>query len=258
MPKPSDHPQRPRRVAAPRHTGFFRRRTGLLAQVLAPAMLAAAWSRVRRNGGVAGGDNVTCDVFERDARARLARLRRAVWSGSYEPGPLRRVDVAKESGGTRPLVIPCVADRVVQTAVAFVLSPIVEPAMSAASFGYRPGLGVTDAVERVIELRRRDKRKWVLESDVARYFESVPHRPLFDLIDARSGDARLTELVAVWLAKSGTRGRGLLQGSPLSPLLANLYLDEVDHLLDGPAARLVRYADDFVLLARRRRTPTRP
>ena len=248
---PADHGQ-PRRFAAPRHTGFFRRRTGLLAQVIAPAMLAAAWSRVRRNGGVAGGDNVTCDVFERDARARLARLRRAVWSGSYEPGPVRRVDVAKESGGTRPLVIPCVADRVVQTAVAFVLSPIVEPAMSAASFGYRPGLGVTDAVERVIELRRRDKRTWVLESDVARYFESVPHQPLFDLIDARSGDARLTELVAVWLAKSGTRGRGLLQGSPLSPLLANLYLDEVDHLLDGPAARLVRYADDFVLLARRR------
>ena len=215
-------------------------------------MLAAAWSRVRRNGGVAGGDGVSCALFERDARARLARLHRDLWGGSYAPGPVRRLEIAKESGGTRPLAIPCVADRVVQTAVAFALTPVVEPGMSPASFGYRPGLGVTDAVARVVELRRREKRGWVLESDVARFFETVPHRPLLDLIDARSRDPRVTELVAAWLDGSGMGGRGLLQGSPLSPLLANLYLDEIDHLLDGPAARLVRYADDLVLLARRK------
>ena len=197
-------------------------------------------------------DNVTCDAFERNARARLARLRRSLWSGNYVPGPVRRVEVMKETGGTRPLSIPCVADRIVQTAVAFTLAPVVEPAMSPASFGYRPGLGVQNAVERVIELRRREKRGWVLESDVARFFETVPHVPLLELIEARTGDARVTELVAVWLEASGTGGRGLLQGSPLSPLLANLYLDEVDHLLDAPDARLVRYADDLVILARRR------
>ena len=80
----------------------------------------------------------------------------------------------------------------------------------------------------------------------------MPHRPLLDLLDARAGDSRLTELVASWLDRSGAEGRGLLQGSPLSPLLANLYLDEPDHLLDGPEGRLVRYADDFVVLARRK------
>ena len=251
--------RRPGRAAASRprvgprgRTGLFRRRFGLLEQALSPATLAAAWSRVRRNGGVAGGDGVSCALFERDARARLARLRRDLWGGSYAPGPVRRLDIAKESGGTRPLAIPCVADRVVQTAVAFALTPVVEPGMSPASFGYRPGLGVTDAVARVVELRRREKRGWVLESDVARFFETVPHRPLLDLVDARSRDPRVTELVAAWLDGSGMGGRGLLQGSPLSPLLANLYLDEIDHLLDGPAARLVRYADDVVLLARRK------
>ena len=215
-------------------------------------MLAAAWSRVRRNAGIAGGDNVTCGAFERDVQARLARLRRTLWGGRYTPGPVRRLEVAKETGGTRPLAIPCVADRIVQTAVAFALTPVVEPSMSPASFGYRPGRGVLDAVARVIELRRREKRAWVLESDVARFFETVPHVPLLDLVEARVGDARVTELVALWLDESGLGGRGLLQGSPLSPLLANLYLDEVDHLLDVPEARLVRYADDFVVLARRR------
>ena len=232
--------------------GLFPRRFGLLERALSAATLAAAWSRVRRNGGVAGGDGVSCALFERDARARLARLRRDLWAGSYAPGPVRRLDIAKESGGTRPLAIPCVADRVVQTAVAFALTPVVEPGMSPASFGYRPGLGVTDAIARVVELRRREKRPWVLESDVARFFETVPHRPLLDLVDARGRDPRVTELVAAWLDGSGMGGRGLLQGSPLSPLLANLYLDEIDHLLDAPAARLVRYADDLVMLARRR------
>ncbi len=235
----------PRRFDPRRH-----RRTDLLAQALSAATLAAAWSRVRRNGGAAGGDNVTCRAFERDAGNRLARLRRSLWAGSYAPGPVRRVEVMKETGGTRPLAIPSVADRIVQTAVAFTLTPILEPAMSPASFGYRPGRGVMDAVARVIELRRREKRRWVLESDVARFFETVPHPPLLDLVEARTGDARLTEMLAVWLEASGTGGRGLLQGSPLSPLLANLYLDEVDHLLDGPEGRLVRYADDFVVLAR--------
>lgn len=244
---------RPTPAAAPRGNRSLprRRRTDLLAQALSAANLAAAWSRVRRNGGVAGGDYVTCRAFERDAGNRLGRLRRSLWAGRYTPGPVRRVEVTKESGGTRPLAIPCVADRIVQTAVTFALTPVLEPSMSPASFGYRPGLGVQDAVTRVIELRR-EKRGWVLESDVARFFESVPHPQLLDLVEARTGNARLTELVAVWLEASGAGGRGLLQGSPLSPLLANLYLDDVDHLLDGPEGRLVRYADDFVVLARRR------
>lgn len=227
------------------------RRPDLLAKTTTPEMLAAAWSRVRRNAGVAGADGVSCTAFEREARTRLARLRRDLVAGRYVPGPIRRVEIVRESGGTRPLAIPCVRDRIVQTAVALTLGPLLEPVMSEASFGYRPGLGVGDAVARIVELRR-DSRGWVLESDVARFFETIPHPPLLDLIETRTNDLRLTELVALWLAQSGEAGRGLLQGSPLSPLLANLYLDEIDHLLDAPEARLVRYADDFVVLARRK------
>ena len=214
-------------------------------------MLSAAWSRVRRNDGVAGADGVSCAVFECEERTRLARLRRDLVAGRYVPGPIRRVEIVKESGGTRPLAIPCVRDRIVQTAVTFTVGPLIEPAMSGASFGYRPGLGVADAVARIVELRR-DSRGWVLESDVARFFETIPHPPLLDLLETRTGDPRLTDLIALWLVQSGEAGCGLLQGSPLSPLLANLYLDEIDHLLDAPEARLVRYADDFVVLARRK------
>ena len=239
----------PRGLAA-RLFGRHRRRD-LLAEAVSSATLAAAWSRVRRNAGVAGGDGVSCQAFECDVQARLGRLRRDLLAGRYAPGPVRRVEIVKENGDTRPLAIPCVVDRVAQTAVAMELAPLVEPDMSVASFGYRPGLGVADAVARVTELRR-DNRCWVLESDVARFFESVPHGPLLDLIDARAGTPRLTELISSWLDHSGEDGCGLLQGSPLSPLLANLYLDEVDHLLDGPDGRLVRYADDFVVLSRRR------
>ena len=228
-----------------------RRRTDLMRRAASTATLAAAWVRVRRNAGVAGGDGVSCHAFECDAQARLSRLRRDLLGGRYTPGPVRRVEIVKENGDTRPLAIPCVIDRVAQTAVAMQLAPLLEPAMSTASFGYRCGLGVNDAVARVAELRR-DNRTWVLESDVARFFESVPHGPLLDLIDVRAGDPRLSELISSWLDRSGEEERGILQGSPLSPLLANLYLDEVDRLLDGPEGRLVRYADDFVVLSRRR------
>ena len=254
-PQESARPARSaRNRSAPRSLSgwFFRRpRSHLLARAISPATLAAAWSRVRRNGGVAGGDGVSCRAFERHARDRLARLRRALLAGDYAPGPVRRVEIVKEDGGTRPLAIPCVADRVAQTAVAFALTPLLEPAMSPASFGYRPGLGVADAVARVDELRR-ENRIWILESDVARFFETVPHSRLLALLDARTGDSLLTELVASWLDRAGVEGCGLLQGSPLSPLLANLYLDEIDHLLDGPEGRLVRYADDFVVLSTRK------
>ena len=244
-----DRPTSTRRPSLKRK-GWWRR-PDLLAKATTPEMLAAAWSRVRRNAGVAGADGVSCTAFEREARIRLARLRRDLVVGRYVPGPIRRVEIVKESGGTRPLAIPCVHDRIVQTAVALTLGSLLEPVMSEASFGYRPGLGVGDAVARIVELRR-DSRGWVLESDVARFFETIPHPPLLDLIETRTDDPRLTELVALWLAQSSEAGRGLLQGSPLSPLLANLYLDEIDHPLDAPEARLVRYADDFVVLARRK------
>lgn len=227
------------------------RRADLLGKAASHDTLEAAWLRVRRNAGVAGGDGVSCLVFERDASSRLARLRHDLLAGRYLPGPVRRVEIVKEDGGARPLAIPCVADRAAQTAVAMVLAPLLEPAMSAASFGYRSGLGVADAVARVVELRR-ESRNWVLESDVARFFETVPHRSLLQLLDARTRDSRLVELISLWLDHSGEEECGILQGSPLSPLLANLYLDDVDHILDSSEGRLVRYADDFVVLSKRR------
>lgn len=225
-----------------------------LRMAAAPAMLEAAWARVRRNAGVAGGDGISCQAFERGAPSYLSRLRRDLLSGDYAPGPVRRVEVVKEAGGTRPLAIPCVVDRVAQTAVAFTLGPLLEPDMSSASFGYRAGLGVADAVTRIAALRR-EGRNWVLESDIACFFESVPHCRLLDLMDLKVGDARISKLVASWLDRPAD-GKGLLQGSPLSPLLANIYLDEFDRLMDRSDGRLVRYGDDFVVLAKRKAEAT--
>lgn len=216
--------------------------------------LDRAWAKVRANGGGAGGDGVTLDDFAQAAAARLSALSASLRAGIYHPAPLRRLDIAKPDGGTRPLAIPAILDRIAQTAVAQALGPIFERDFSDASFGYRPNRSVRMAVERIALLRRRGFTH-VVEGDIVRYFENVPHDPLLTLIEARLPDEpRLCALIGLWLEHGGqmlgTPGRGLAQGSPLSPLLSNLYLDGFDDTLTAEAA-LVRFADDFILLTRK-------
>lgn len=219
--------------------------------------LDAAWGRVRANAGCAGGDGETVAHFERRAAKRLILLAHALRRGDYRPRDLRVLHIPKRSGGTRPLAIPSVEDRVAQTACAQTLTPLLEPGFSAASFAFRPGRGVNDAVRAVTAWRKRGFTH-VVEADIVRCFERIPQAPLLDRLDAalagELGAEAVLSLVGLWLEQAGavldTPGTGLPQGSPLSPLLANLYLDALDDALEGRGVRIVRYADDFLLLCR--------
>jgi len=223
--------------------------TPLFDAVCDPNTLTMAWARVRGNRGAAGGDGESVAGFGRAFGVRIERLAAELRSGSYRPGPVRRVQVKKKSGGERTLAIPCVVDRVAQTAAALVLTPVLEPEMEDASHAYRAGRGVATAVARVSALQR-EGYGYVVDGDIRAYFDSVPHAPLLARLARSVADARLLDLVALWLDSFDDDGIGIPQGSPLSPLLANLYLDEVDEAIETAGVRLVRYADDFVLLCR--------
>lgn len=233
-------------IAAPRRND---KPPSLFDRICDPATLAIAWSRVRGNKGAPGGDGETIAAFAGRAGARLERLRQELVSGSYRPGPYRTLTVAKPSGGTRRLSIPCVIDRVAQAAAALVLGEVLDPQFDDASYGYRPGRSVAMAVRRVASLYR-DGYHWVVDGDIRTFFDEVPHAPLLKHLAAVTGDPRLVDLVGLWLDGFSEDGRGLPQGSPISPLLANLYLDEVDDEIGEKGLHLVRYGDDFVILCR--------
>lgn len=214
--------------------------------------LTEAWIRTLKNGGGPGGDGETLEHFARAAEFRLARLSHELQADLYRPGPLRRVQVPKRVGGMRQLSIPCVVDRIAQRAATSVLTAALEPQFSDSSFGYREGRSVQQAVARVDHLRRRGFT-WVVDADIKGFFDNVPHAPLLRRLRESGVDQPLTELVGLWLDSFSDRGVGLAQGSPLSPVLANLHLDALDDSFGerGPV-RIVRFADDFVLLTRHR------
>ncbi len=230
---------------------------GLFDRVTAYDTLFEAWCRVRANRGSAGGDGESVATFEATGvPGRLRQLSEEMRAGCYRPGPLRRLTVRKPDGGTRPLAIPCVRDRIAQTAAALALTPRLDPEMEDSSFAYRVGRSALRAVRRVEALRAAGY-VWVVDGDIERYFERVPHDPLVGVLARYVDDGALLALVRLWLraamAGTPTPDHGLPQGSPLSPLLSNLYLDDVDEALDGHGVRLVRFADDFVILCRDRR-----
>jgi CRISPR-associated protein Cas1 len=222
-----------------------------------PATLDAAWERVRANGGCAGGDGETIAQFQRGNAARILALSSKILDGRYRPRDLRILHIPKKGGGTRPLAVPSVQDRVVQTACAGILSPILDPIFDDASFAYRPGRSVLMAVRAIEKLRKRGFTH-VVEADITRCFERIPHPPLLDQLErvlgTKHGAHRLVDLIALWLEHMAlelqTPGIGLAQGSPLSPLLANLYLDQFDNAIDKMGIHFVRFADDFVLLCK--------
>lgn len=220
----------------------------MLEDIVEAENLRWAWRRVKRNGDTVGADGQTPAVFAQELDARLDRLAARVRAASYQPGPLRRLVVAKPDGGERRLAIPTVTDRVLQTATHRILAARLNGEMSPASFAYRAGLGVDLAVARIVMLRLRGYTH-VVEADIRRFFDEVPHAALLATLDERVADARVRRLVRLWLRGFGA-GRGLAQGAPISPLLANLHLDPIDRAIDTRKTRLIRYADDLVLLCR--------
>lgn len=230
----------------------------LMDKVYAPATLAAAWARVRANGGAAGVDGVSVERFAARSEAYLAELATALREGSYRPQPVKRVEIAKGDGGRRPLGIPAVKDRIVQTAVKLAIEPIFEAAFLATSYGFRPKRGCHDALREVDGLLKAGYT-FVVDADLKGYFDSISHARLLGRVAERISDGRVLDLLQGWLEQDVLRGlerwtptAGTPQGAVISPLLANIYLHPLDERMAQQGFRMVRYADDFVVLCESR------
>lgn len=229
----------------------------LMDKVAALPTLRAAFTRVKANRGAAGVDHVTVAMFDRRREAHLTALSSALQTGTYRPQSIRRHWIPKP--GTRerrPLGIPTVRDRVVQTAVRLVLEPIFEAGFAEHSYGFRPRRGAKDALRRVATLLRAGYVH-VVDADFQTYFDSIPHAPLRARVQSKVSDGRLLALLDAFLQQpvfealtQWTPGTGTPQGAVISPLLANLYLDPLDHAVAAAGYEMVRYADDFVVLCR--------
>lgn len=229
----------------------------LFDKVFAERNLWTAFQQVAKKQGAAGVDHVTTRDFERRLPEALWELSDALKHGAYQPQAIRRVHIPKPgTNETRPLGIPTVRDRVVQTAIVNVIEPIFERDFAEHSYGFRPGRGCKDALRRVAELLARGYSH-VVDADLKGYFDSIPHDQLMTRLETKIADGPVLRLIASFLkadilddASQWTPERGAPQGAVLSPLLSNVYLDPLDHLMAGQGIEMVRYADDFVILCR--------
>lgn len=228
--------------------------SGLLEQVIALPNLSRACERVMSKGGSAGVDKMTVKELPNWFTTNWRGLQHELETGSYKIQPVRRVLIPKPKGGERELGIPTVKDRVVQQAISQVLSELYEPTFSPTSYGFRKGRGAHDAIDqlgRYISLGGSH----IVDIDMAQFFDEVNHDRLLHRLRSRIGDSRLLRLIHGYL-KSGVlmgglieqRTKGTPQGSPLSPLLSNIVLDELDKELSQRGHKYVRYADDIVIV----------
>lgn len=229
----------------------------LFDKVFSERALWAAFQRVAANDGAAGVDHVTAAEFAKRFPEALQGLSALLKSGGFVPQAIRRVHIPKPgSTETRPLGIPTVRDRVVQAAVLHAVEPIFERGFAERSYGFRPGRGCKDALRRVDELLKQGFVH-VVDADLKGYFDSIPHDRLMRRLEEKIADGSVLKLIAAFL-KAGiledgeewTPTAGAPQGAVLSPLLSNVYLDPLDHLMARAGFEMVRYADDFVVLCR--------
>jgi RNA-directed DNA polymerase len=229
---------------------------GLWDKVWAERNLLTAWYGVKRKAGAPGVDGQTIGKFDQQQERQLKKLEEELREGRYRPLPARRVWIPKP-GTTekRPLGIPVIRDRVVQNALKNVLEPIFERDFAEHSYGFRPGRSARQAIKR-IEALMGNGNHWVVDADLRNYFDTIPHERLMKLVRQRITDGRVTGLVEQYL-KAGVLEEcrdwepgeeGTPQGAVISPLLANLYLNELDHQMVRRGREMVRYADDFVVM----------
>jgi RNA-directed DNA polymerase len=236
----------------------------LFEQVLQPENIQAAWKRVRANKGAAGIDGMTIDAFP-------AWVRSGEWkvvveeleTGHYYPFPVRRVEIDKPDGGKRQLGIPTVTDRVIQQAIAQVLTPIFDPDFSDNSFGFRPNRNGQQAVKQVKDIIKTGRR-FAVDVDLSKFFDRVNHDLLMTLLGSKVKDKRLLKLIKRYLRAGvidnqlySESHEGVPQGGPLSPLLANIMLDPLDKEIEKRGHKFARYADDFTILVKSKRAGER-
>lgn len=229
----------------------------LIDKVYLPENLTSAVTQVVRNAGSAGVDHVTVKQYDKKRDDHLRRLGMSLREGTYHPQAIRRVTIPKPgSPQGRPLGIPTVQDRVVQTALRNVLEPIFEAGFAEHSYGFRPNRGCKDALRRVQGLLNAGYL-WVVDADLKSYFDTIPHDRLMEDVRRKVSDGRVLALLESFLSQKimsataeWTPEMGTPQGAVISPLLANIYLDPLDHLMAERGFEMVRYADDFVILCK--------
>ena len=230
----------------------------LIDKIVSERTLGLAWEQVRSNAGACGVDGMRVGTFGKNSQERLLAVREHLKGGTYRPKPVKRVMIPKPgSSESRPLGIPTVTDRIVQTATRMVIEPIFEREFAEHSYGFRPGRGCKDALGRVDELLKSGLVH-VVDVDIKGYFDSIPHQRLMGLVGERIADGRVLALIESFLKQKvmgsngriedGKREKGTPQGGVISPLLANIYLNPLDHQMSERGHQMVRYADDMVIL----------
>ncbi len=234
-----------------------------LEKILEPHNLTEALKQVVSNKGTPGVDGMAVDELEPFIRANPGLLSHAIRDGSYRPSPVKRVYIPKDNGDKRPLGIPTVVDRLIQQAIAQQLSEEYEPKFSDNSFGFRPNRSAHDALKRIVD-NANEGYEYVIDLDLAKFFDTVNHSKMIQVLSETVKDGRVVSLVHKFFrAKINENGRitkptvGMPQGGPLSPVCANILLNELDQLLDSRGHRYVRYADDMLLQFRSLRSAER-
>jgi len=226
---------------------------GLLGDILSVKNLNEAFRRVKRNKGSFGTDGMSIEEMDSYLREHGRTLRNALMNGKYSPHPVRRVEIPKDDGTKRKLGIPTVVDRMVQQAMVLKLTPLFEPQFSENSYGYRPGRSAHDAILRCRE-HLREGYKWVVDLDLEKFFDTVNQSRLVQILGKTIKDGRVISLIHKYLRAGVVTDHkfekteiGVPQGGPLSPLLSNIMLNELDRELESRGLRFVRYADDLVI-----------
>lgn len=237
-------------------TNADREGNGLLERIVSRENLNRAYKRVKKNKGAGGVDGMRVDELLQYLKDNGEEIRESVLAGKYKPAPVRRVEIPKDNGKKRMLGIPTAADRVIQQAIAQVLTPIYEPKFVETSYGFRPGKSAHNAIRKCQEYLNAGY-VWTVDMDLEKFFDTVNQSKLIEILSREIKDGRVISLIhkylkagAVWCGRFEETTTGVPQGGPLSPLCANIMLNELDHELEKRGHRFVRYADDMVIFCK--------
>lgn len=236
---------------------------GIMEKIANYGSIGESFQQVKRNKGASGVDGITLEIYEREISGHIKRLHEELLNGRYRPRPVKLVEIPKPNGGTRRLGIPTVEDRVVQQSIHRALQRVYEPYFSPSSYGFRPGRSAHDAIEQAAQYVQEGK-VWVVDIDLKNFFDEINHERLMSRLRRTISDRGLTKLIHLYLRGGILEGglesqriAGTPQGGPLSPLLSNIVLDELDWELETRGLSFVRYADDCNIFVKSRRSAER-